>query len=120
MSAIRVPVQYHIFRPAALAEAFKRLQIGELFRLAALRRESKHIILAIILPGEGNPLTIWREFGHQLHAGMSGEFSGGSAVSIDRPEITAVHKDHLVSMDIRKSKQPSLFRGLQRKGHEEY
>ncbi len=87
---------------------------GQLLRLAAGGRHDVDLLVAVVLPGEGDPLPVGGEAREQLHARVGGDPGGLAAGGWRRPDVTAVGEGDPVAADGGEPEQLRLGRGGQR------
>ncbi len=106
--AVRRPRDDLVVEPHALRH---RLDVGEkrqLARLAARRRHHIHVGISVVLPREGDPLSIRREFCKQLEPGTCRQALRRAAGRRHQPQIARIAEDDLVSVHVGKPHQPAF------------
>ena len=71
--------------PHALVQMIPAGVERQLFRIATLGRHDVDVVVAVILPGECDPLSIRREFRKQLLPGMARDSLRCPTLSRDQP-----------------------------------
>jgi len=84
--------------------------IREPFRFTARGRHNENVVIAVVLPCEGDPFAVGRELGDQLVTGMGGQAAGLAAARGGNPQIFRVNEHDLVVTDVGISHQPRLRR----------
>ena len=87
---------------------------GQLLRLAAFCGHHVDVEVAVVLAGEGDPLSVGRKFGEQFAARMRGDAARHSAIARNQPQISAVVEGNLVPVNIGEAHQPAFGHVLRR------
>ena len=108
-TVLRPTVDLVVVSPALGARAAGRIQ-GQLLRDAAARRHDVHLLVAVVLAGEGDRFTVGRELGEHLDARMRRESGRLAAAHVGEPDVAAVGESDLVAVDVGKTKKLRLRR----------
>ena len=103
----RPPVDLVVVPPPWGQGAAGRVE-GELLRHAAGRRHHVDLLVAVVLPGEGDPLAVRRELGEQLEPRMRRDPARRPPLGRRRPQIAGVGEHDLVLVDVREAEQLGL------------
>ncbi len=117
--AVRAPAVDQVVVPPARRQRPPGRVVGELARRAAVGGHDIDLLVAVVLPGEGDPAAVGGELGEQLDAGMGGEPAGGAAGGGGGPQVAAVGEDDAVAVDVGEAQQLGLrggARGRQQTG----
>ena len=108
--AVRHPAVDLVFVPPA---GRKRTASGverQLDRLAAVRRNHIHLLVAVVLAGEGNPAAVGREFREQLQSGIRSQPDCPAAAIGRLPQVARIHERDAVAVNVGESKELCLSR----------
>src|SRR5579859_272757 len=93
-----------VIAPARSERAARGVK-GQLPGNAAGHGDHVDLLVAVVLPGEGDPLAIGRELGEDFDARMRGKASGQAAGGGGEPEIAGVSENNFVAVNIGKAKK---------------
>ena len=85
---------------------------GQLPGRAARRVHDVDLLVAVVLPGEGDLRTVRREPGEQLQAGMGGEARRRAPVRRSEPDVPRVGERDPVAGEVGEAEQPGRLAGL--------
>jgi hypothetical protein len=77
----------------------------ELLRLAAVRRDHVDLLVPVVLPREGDPLSVRGEAREDLDPRMRGETRRGAALDRRLPDVSRVAEGDLVAVHVGKSQE---------------
>ena len=85
----------------------------------ARHRHHVDLLISVVLPGEGDRLSVGRELGEELETGMSRQPGCCTPAHRGQPEIAAVGEDDLVAVDVGEAEQLGLSDRRGRNCHQE-
>ena len=128
--AVRRPPDHLVVPAVARLHGPARRVVGEQPRRAPFGRDHVHLLVAFVLAGEGDPLSVGRVLGELLDARVRREPRGGAALRGDRPDVARVAEGDAVARDVGIAQQLRLrecrrgeesgreqYRGIQGLGH---
>ena len=114
-AVLRPTIHLVVVAPSLGARAAGRVP-GQLPRHAAARRHDVHLLVAVVLAGEGDRFAVGRELGEHLDARMRRESSRLPAAHVGEPDVAAVREGDLVAVDVGKTKKLGLRGGRGQRG----
>ena len=109
--AVGRPAHDLVVVAAARREGAAGRVVGELLRLAPLRRHHVDLLVALVLAGEGEPLPVRRELREELEARVGGQPGGVAALRRRRPDVARVAERDAIAGDVGEAEQLRLGRG---------
>src|SRR6185436_18100782 len=88
--------------PSGCEGALSRIK-GQLSRNTARRRNHIDLLVAIILSGKSDPLSVWGKLAKHFDARMRREADGCATGTGCRPQVATVGEHHFVATDVRKT-----------------